>query len=107
MTTEQREAVRQQVYVAILFLQSMSRTVRTWSDEEMLAFLQEMQARHGGELRQEHLVQHRPGRRGIAPSLNAIIQRFGGWKQVCELLNQPYRLGRPRSSSVPEPEEVR
>jgi DNA-binding Lrp family transcriptional regulator len=107
MTLEQREAVREQVHVAIFFLQSMSRAVRKWSDEEMLAFLHEMQARHGGELRKEHVVQHRRGRRGVAPSLNAVIQRFGGWERVCELLNQPYCLGRPRSSSVPEPEEVR
>src|SRR2546423_1157742 len=71
---------------------------REWSDEEMLAFLREMQARHGGELRQEHLLQHRPGGRGIAPSRNAVVERFGGWKRVCELLNQPYRIGRPPTS---------
>jgi hypothetical protein len=106
MAPEQREAVREQVHMAIPFLQRMSRTVRKWSDEEMLAFLREMQARHGGELRQEHLLQHRPSRRGVAPSLNAVVQRFGGWKQVCELLNQPYRRGRSRSSGAPE-QEVR
>ena len=64
---------------------------REWSDEEMLAFLRELQARHDGELRQEYLLQNRPRGRGIAPSRNAVIQRFGGWKRVCEMLNQPYR----------------
>jgi ROS/MUCR transcriptional regulator protein len=73
---------------------------REWSDEEMLAFLREIRARHGGELRQEHLLQHRPGGRGIMPSRNAVIQRFGSWKRVCELLNQPYHIGRPRTSSA-------
>jgi hypothetical protein len=64
--------------------------------------LREIQARHGGELRQAHLLQNRPGGRGIAPSRNAVIQRFGGWKRVCALLGQPYRLGRPRTSSAGE-----
>jgi hypothetical protein len=26
--------------------------------------------------------------------------RFGRWKRVCELLNQPYHIGRPRTSSA-------
>jgi hypothetical protein len=106
MTTEQRAAVTELVHVAILFLQRMSRTARTWSDEAMLAYLRDMQTRHGGELRKEHLLQQHPDGRGGAPSLYAVIQRFGGWKQVCELLNQPYRRGRSRSSGAPA-QEVR
>jgi len=78
------------------------RRAREWSDEEMLAYLRTRQAQYGGELRQEYLMRDRPRERGrgVLPSRNAIIERFGSWQRVCELLGQPYRMGRPTSSGA-------
>jgi ROS/MUCR transcriptional regulator protein len=69
---------------------------RAWTDEGMLTYLRDLQRASGGYLRQEDLTRDRPRGRGFRPSRNAVIKRFGSWQRVCELLGQPYRMGRPR-----------
>jgi hypothetical protein len=71
---------------------------RVWSDEELLAFLKEQQAQQGGQLRLASLAKDRPGVRGLKPSLNAVLRRFGSWRRICELLGQPYHTGRFRAT---------
>ncbi|HKC73538.1 MAG TPA: MucR family transcriptional regulator [Chloroflexota bacterium] len=68
---------------------------RCWSDEEMLAELRRMQEQRGGTLRLADLARDRPGQRGVLPGRNTVIERFGSRRRICELLGQPYRLGRP------------
>ena len=76
------------------------RRAREWTDEELVAYLRELQARHDGTLLVAHLDLDRPGGRGVRPSRNAILERLGGWPRICALLGQPHRIGRPRSTSA-------
>ena len=76
------------------------RRAREWTDEELVAFLRELQARHGGTLLRAHLDLDRPGGRGVRPSRTAILERLGGWRGVCALLGQPHRIGRPHTTSA-------
>ena len=70
-----------------------------WTDEELLADLKTVQAACGGHLTLRYLRHHRPTGSERVPSHHTVVLRFGSWKRVCELLGQPYRIGRPKSTT--------
>jgi predicted transcriptional regulator len=64
---------------------------RRWTDEDMLTALRDLQAERGGVLTCADLAGTCPPGGPRRPGLSAVVQRFGSWQQVCELLGQPYR----------------
>jgi hypothetical protein len=80
--------------------QRAGETRRLWTDDDMLAALRAMQAARGGRLRLRDLKDTPPAERGGCPSHTAVIERFGSWRRVCELLGQPYCLGRGKGQGA-------
>ena len=67
--------------------------LRYWTDDAMLAALRSLQSEHGGYLRADELNRRQPPGTPARPSLSQVKARLGSWRDVCALLNQPYRLG--------------
>ena len=70
--------------------QHQALALRKWTDDEMLTALRDRQAAVGGRLRVRHLTVPL-SERGNCPSYTAAIERFGSWRRICELLDQPYQ----------------
>jgi hypothetical protein len=56
------------------------RRAQVWTDDPFMAYLRELQARHGGILLRAHLDEDRPTKRGVRPSRTVVLTRFGGWR---------------------------
>ena len=73
--------------------QRASAAQRKGTDAEVLAALRALQAARGGRLRYRDLKDASRLECGECPSHSAVVARFGSWRRVCELLDQPYCQG--------------
>ncbi len=67
-------------------------TARQWSDEAILEALRRLQDELGRPLSARYLYRLRSGRKGAAgafPSYKTVLDRFGSWRRVSELLGPP------------------
>jgi predicted transcriptional regulator len=78
--------------------QAKAESERIWTDAELLAELRALQATCGGYLTLRYVRQHRSSGSERLPSHETVVRRFGSWQRVCELLGQPYRIGRPKTA---------
>lgn len=67
---------------------------RQWTDEALLAGLQEAQQACGGTLTWLGLRRYHAAHPDRVPAHPTVAARFGSWRRVCEVLGQPYRTTR-------------